>query len=231
MELKASGRSWKRKWRMWSPKAILKSQGYCMFPLLSASFWPFSLNIFFTSQLLFPSCFFPFFLPPPPLPSPLRFFIFFSLTSILFSPQSPHTPSVHWLLTTDGQNNGPCHTALRQTIRWWEEGWGAGAAVTRHYAHWVQAATNLRPRWFNSQMDIWGSLYTHTHTKMKAGTLLQEVVLSGKIFAIPLSSSNFFLSLAPFFLALLSVFFTSSISGRYGIDSSYWLPIAKANRR
>lgn len=30
---------------------------------------------------------------------------------------------------------------------------GAGASVTRQYAHWVQAATNLRPRWYNSQMD------------------------------------------------------------------------------
>lgn len=59
--------------------------------------------------------------PQPPL-SPLLFFFFFSLTSILSSLQSLHTPSVHWLLTTDGQNNGPCHTALRQTIRWWEEG-------------------------------------------------------------------------------------------------------------
>lgn len=81
------------------------------------------VQYFFTSQLLSPSCFFAFFSRFTLLPfSPLLFFIFFSLTYILFSPQSPHTPSVHWLLTTDGQNNGPCHTALRQTICWWEEG-------------------------------------------------------------------------------------------------------------
>lgn len=41
----------------------------------------------------------------------------------------------------------------------------------------------------------------------------------------------FLLSVTCCSLALLSVAFTSSINGSYGIDSSYWLPIAKANRR
>lgn len=149
MELKASGRSWKRKWWIESRRTILKSLFKYFFFILSLS----------------PSCFFPFFPPtfilfsntphPPLFFSPLLFFIF--LLPHLHSFLSPipsytlcpltlnHRWTKQWAMSHSIKTNNPVMGGGLC---------GAGAAVTRQYAHWVQAATNLRLRWFNSQMDI-----------------------------------------------------------------------------
>lgn len=96
-----------------------------------------------------------FFLPFGPPPSPLPFFIFFpphlhsflsAIPSYTLCPLTlNHRWTKQWTVSHSIKTNNPV-----------TGGWlcGAGAAVTRHYARWVQAATNLRQRWFNSQMDI-----------------------------------------------------------------------------
>lgn len=94
--------------------------------------------------------------------------IFFSLTSILLSPPIPsytlcpltlnHRWTKQWAMSHSIKTNNPLM----------EGGLcGAGATVTRQYTHWVQAATNLKPQWYNSQMDIKGSLYAHTLTQRR----------------------------------------------------------------
>lgn len=149
MGLDACGRTWKRK--SWMSDDHIEITGLLRVFLRSPS-WPYSLNIHLSALmpiLLFFSCL----LDPPP--SPLPFFIFFpphlhsflsAIPSYTLCPLTlNHRWTKQWTVSHSIKTNNPV-----------TGGWlcGAGAAVTRHYARWVQAATNLRQRWFNSQMDI-----------------------------------------------------------------------------
>lgn len=98
MDLKASGRLLEREVVNAKSKDHIEITGLLqVFPLLSGSFDLCLLIFFFHHLAVLPILFFFSFSTPHPHPpsSPLFVFIFFSLTSILFPPQSLHTPPVH----------------------------------------------------------------------------------------------------------------------------------------
>ena len=132
-----------------------------VFPSLSVSFWPFSLkkkkiHLSALVPILFLS-FFSCLHPPQPPPFLLTPTLLYFLLPHLHSFLSPipsytlcpltlnHRWTKQWAMSHSIKTNNPVMGGGLC---------GAGAAVTRQCARWVQAAANLRPRWFNSQMDI-----------------------------------------------------------------------------
>lgn len=137
-------------WPYWNHRVI------ACFPSLLVVTFPFKyffLPLNSSAHLVFSPPFFPVLSPPF---HPCCFFFFFLLPHLhSFLPPIPsytlcpltlnHRWTKQWAMSHSIKTNNPVMGGGLC---------GAGAAVTRHYARWVQAATNLRQRWFNSQMDI-----------------------------------------------------------------------------
>lgn len=181
----------------------LKTQGYCMF-----SFY--SQLLFDLSRLQLSPCilfFFPFFhlcaTTSPLSPWPSLFFIF-SLPHLHSFPSSipSYTPcpltlnhrwTKQWAMSHSIKTNNPVMGGGLC---------GAWATVTRQYARWVQAATNLRRAMIQFTDGHWREpICTHTHTHpstRKKKKAHNEVVLSGRISSSTHKSKEFILSIAPF---------------------------------